>query len=111
VDALLDFTIALESLLLPDDPVAGHGDLTYRFQIHGALYLADSATMPREVARQLRDIYVMRSRVVHGRKYPGHQELAAAHDNARELAARGLLRAVNEGFPDAGHFRGLLLGN
>src|ERR1700729_2581511 len=57
VDALLDFTIALESLLLPDDRVAGQGDLTYRFQIHGALYLADSAFSPRKVARQLRDIY------------------------------------------------------
>jgi Apea-like HEPN len=111
VDALLDFTIALESLLLPDDPVAGHGDLTYRFQMHGALYLSDSTIGPRELARQLRDIYVMRSRVVHGRKYPSHQELSAACDSARELAARGLLRGVNEGFPDADHFRGLILGD
>jgi len=39
-DAILDFTIALEALLLPYDRNARRGDLGYRFHIHGAHYLA-----------------------------------------------------------------------
>jgi hypothetical protein len=35
-DAVLDFTIALEALLLPYDEKARHGDLGYRFRVHGA---------------------------------------------------------------------------
>lgn len=39
-DAVLDFVIALESLLLPYDENARLGDLGYRFRMHGAHYLA-----------------------------------------------------------------------
>jgi hypothetical protein len=109
-DALLDFTITLEALLLPDDPDARRTEMTYRFQMHGALYLANDAAGRHAVARQLRDIYGMRSRVVHGRSYPSPGELNAARDSARELASHGLLRAVHEGFPDADAFRQLILG-
>ena len=39
-DAILDFSIALESLLLPYDSQTRHSDLSYRFRLHGAHYLA-----------------------------------------------------------------------
>jgi hypothetical protein len=41
----------------------------------------------------------MRSRLVHGGKYPSLDEIKTARDDAQELARRGLLRAVQQGFP------------
>jgi hypothetical protein len=46
-DAVLDFAIALEALLLPYDENARHADLSYRFRMHGAHFLADEATSVR----------------------------------------------------------------
>jgi hypothetical protein len=76
-----------------------------------AHYLAQDADGRREVFRQLRDIYVTRSGLVHGgRSYPSAALLNAARDNAYELAGRGLLRAVHHGFPTAVEFNAMILG-
>ncbi len=69
-DAVLDFTIALEALLLPYDTNAKRGELGYRFRVHGAHYLASTAADRATTFKQLGDIYEMRSRLVHGGKYP-----------------------------------------
>lgn len=105
-DAILDFTIALEALLLPYDGNARHGDLGYRFRIHGAHFIADSIPERQTTARQLSTIYSMRSRLVHGGRYPTSEEIKSA----RDLARRGLLRAVNDSFPDAETFNRRTLG-
>jgi hypothetical protein len=107
IDALLDFTIALEALLLPDD---SRGDLGYRFRIHGAHYLAREPCDREGAAEQLQEIYRMRSRLVHGGKYPDQARIAAMHDTAREYVRRGLLRAVHEGFPSSEVFAQMALG-
>jgi hypothetical protein len=109
-DAVLDFTIALEALLLPYDENARHGDLSYRFRMHGAHYLADDPAQRATLARKLSGIYEMRSRLVHGGKYPALGEIKTARDEARELARRGLLRAVQKGFPTAAAFNQMILG-
>jgi hypothetical protein len=109
-DAVLDFTIALEALLLPSDSDARHGELGYRFQVHGAHYLSPSAAQRHAVAGQLSTIYRTRSRLVHGGKYPGPGEITTAGDCARGLASRGLLRAVHEGFPTREMFRQMVFG-
>jgi hypothetical protein len=109
-DAVLDFTIALEALLLPYDENARYGDLSYRFRMHGAHYLADDPAQRAALVRKLSGIYEMRSRLVHGGKYPSLDEIKAARDDARELARRGLLRAVQEGFPTAAAFNQMILG-
>ena len=109
-DAVLDFTIALEALLLPYDENTRRGDLGYRFRIHGAHYLAESVSERREIARQLSRIYEMRSRLVHGAKYPDRVQIREAHDIALALARRGLLRAVRDGFPTAPTFNEMVLG-
>ena len=109
-DALIDFTIALESLLLPYDEAARHGDLSYRFRIHGAHYLAESHDDRKEVFKKLRGIYEMRSRLVHGARYPTVSEITATRDVAYELARRGLHRAVHHGFPTAKAFNAMALG-
>ena len=109
-DAVLDFTIALEALLLPYDEKARYGDLGYRFRMHGAHYLADDPAQRTALARKLSGIYEMRSRLVHGGKYPSLDEIMTARDDARELARRGLLRAVQRGFPAAAAFNQMILG-
>jgi hypothetical protein len=109
-DAVLDFTIALEALLLPYDENARHGDLGYRFRLHGAYFLAEASDERPAIARQLSSIYNIRSRLVHGGKYPDQTEIAAVRDQARELARRGLLRAVHQGFPTAKVFNHMILG-
>lgn len=109
VDALLDFVIALEALLLPYDAETRTGDLSYRFRAHGAVYLAPSVLERTETWKQLQALYNLRSRAVHGQAYPSGTEVHDATATARRLAAHGLLRAVHDGFPDPPAFRKLLL--
>jgi hypothetical protein len=52
----------------------------------------------------------MRSRLVHGGKYPSLDEIKTARDDARDLARRGLLSAVLRGFPAAREFNQMILG-
>ena len=111
VDAVLDFTIALEALLLPYDPDTRRGDLSYRFRMHGAHHLDEDAADRRVLFRRLRDIYDMRSRLVHGGKYPEKGEIRMIRENAHDLARRGLLRAVRGSFPDAETFNRMVLGS
>ena len=53
VDGLLDLVIALESLLLPYDEDARHGDLSFRFRLHGALWIEGNGVpaVPTEAAQ------------------------------------------------------------
>jgi Apea-like HEPN len=109
-DAVLDFTIALEALLLPYDEDARRSDLGYRFRIHGAHYLADNPADRRAVAKRLTDIYETRSRLVHGGNYPDRTRISAIRDTAEEFVCSGLLRAVHKGFPTANAFKKMILG-
>jgi hypothetical protein len=109
-DAILDFTIVLESLLLPYDEDTRRGELGYRFRIHGAHYLANSALDRLDLAQQLATVYRLRSRLVHGGQYPNRDELIAGRTIAYQLARRGLLRAVGEGFPSSAQLTRMALG-
>jgi hypothetical protein len=110
-DAVLDFTIALEALLLPYDEAARHGDLGYRFRMHGAHYLTENAADRHPAARQLGDIYETRSRLVHGGKYPDRALITTTRHVAEGFARYGLLRAVLQGFPTAAVFNRMILGS
>ena len=107
VDAILDSMIGLEALLVPG---SNPGDISYRFSIHGAHYLADHVSGRESIRGQLRDIYKMRNNFVHGNKYPKHTEIAATRLNAENLLRNGLLRAIYEGFPTPETFAQMLLG-
>lgn len=109
VDSLLDFVICLEAILLPSDPEARRGDLSYRFRVHGAHLLGDPADR-RPTWRALRGLYETRSRLVHGAKYPDRREIRAQADVARDLAARACRHAVRNGFPTADDFNSAVLG-
>jgi hypothetical protein len=110
VDGILDFVIALESLLLPYDEDARRGDLGYRFRLHGAHYLSRVKSERPAIAKQLTDLYSLRSQLVHGGKYPNPNEINTGWDDAKRLARLGLYRAVTEGFPTAAQFKAMLLG-
>lgn len=109
-DAILDFTIALESLLLPYDEDARRGDLGYRFRMHGAHYLESSPDQRKLTLKKLGKIYEVRSRLVHGGKYPSQETIIETRTDAYDLARRGLLRAIREGFPRPETFKAMLLG-
>lgn len=109
-DSLIDFGIALEALLLPYDGDSGNSNLSYRFRLHGAYFIPDSPAERRQVFRTLRKLYDMRSSLVHGSGRPDPSEAQASAVEARRLAARGLLKAVRNGFPDAIEFNRLVLG-
>ena len=114
-DAMLDFTVALEALLLPYDIHARDSNLAARFRDHGTCFLAAGSSQRAVIRERLGRIYKVRSRLVHGdggkhRTYPGPDEISRARDDARELAQRGLLRAVHEGFPTAEAFNQMVTG-
>jgi hypothetical protein len=110
VDGVLDFVIALESLLLPFDENARRGDLGYRFRIHGAHLLSATKSERRQNARRLSDLYNLRSRLVHGSSYPSAADIEAGWNSAKEFARRGLYRAVMDRFPTAEQFNRMTLG-
>lgn len=109
-DALVDFVVALEALLLPygDDQ---RTEMSFRFRLHGAHFLAGNPIERPLLYRQLEQLYVIRSRMVHGGRPPAPEEVQVAVKNAHSLAARGLLKAVSQGFPDGTHFKRAVLGD
>lgn len=61
-DRLIDYTIALESVLLPDV----RDELSFRFQMRGAWLLGSDGRQRRVWGERLREIYEARSAIVHG---------------------------------------------
>ncbi len=62
-DALVDYVIGLESLLGADDE---RTELSYRFRVRGAVVLSKEKNERRRYLRDLRSLYDLRSRIVHG---------------------------------------------
>ena len=108
-DALVDFVVSLEALLLPyaDDQ---RTEMSFRFRLHGAHFIAGNPAEKPVLYRQLEQLYSIRSRMVHGGKPPAPEEVQTAAKNAQSLAARGLLKAVSQGFPDSAYFKRAVLG-
>ncbi|MGW0495772.1 hypothetical protein ACWD0Z_10185 [Streptomyces sp. NPDC003007] len=110
VESLLDFVISLEAILLPRDGQVGHSDLSYRFRVHGAHYLASTADERHDVYKRMGDLYGLRSTLVHGGKYPDDAKIREARGDAESFARKALNRALREGFPGAYTFLDLVLG-
>jgi hypothetical protein len=108
-DGILDFAIALEALLLPYDEDARRGDLSYRFRIHGGYFLSGIKNERGKVARQLTELYNLRSRLVHGAHYPAPADIDSGWATARHFAQRGLCRAIADRFPTAETFKKMIL--
>jgi hypothetical protein len=109
VDALVDFVVCLEAILLPDDPESRRSDLSYRFRLHGAYFIAETPGRLRPIWRDLRDLYNSRSRLVHGGGFPDPREIGRETLIARRLAARAVRKGLREGFPDSNYFNSAML--
>lgn len=92
--AFLDFAIALEGALLKGIK----NELSYRFSLYGALFLRDEID-PRETFRRLKNIYDVRSSLVHGSRVRESDREQAELD-AADLTKQILLKAIETGWPD-----------
>lgn len=91
--SLLDFAIALEAALLGDT----NAELAYRFRLYGALYLRTERD-PADTWAQLKDIYSVRSNLVHGSPVTSAKR-RAAEVLAKDLATAVIKRAIEAGWP------------
>jgi hypothetical protein len=92
--AFLDLVIALETALLTEATT----ELSYKFSLYGALYLRDEYD-PRETFNRLKNIYRVRSKLVHeGRITPDASQ--KANRDASELARVVTRKAIESGWPE-----------
>ena len=101
--AFLDLATALEAVLLE----GARTELAYRFRLYGALFLAPERE-PSETVMQLKEVYEVRSRLVHGTPVPPPR-LRAAEAMARTLATAVGRKAVENSWPAAGQLDELAL--
>lgn len=95
VDVLLDSVVALEALLLADTS----GELSYRFALRGACWLAQDIDTRTRLYKELHDLYVLRSKVVHGSKFPDRSHIVETAERATGLAQQMLLKGLRKGWP------------
>jgi hypothetical protein len=95
-DAIIDFAIALESVLLQGEKA----ELALRFRLCGAYFLEPhDADTRRAISQQLRELYRVRSEIVHGDQRRSLQAVEAVRAQARALAAQTLVKGLQEGWP------------
>jgi hypothetical protein len=99
----LDFAIALEAALLGGATT----ELAYRFSLYGALFLQDDRDTDEAFAK-LKNIYDVRSKLVHGSRIRREARTAAEQD-ARELTRAVVKKSVEQGWPDAKKLDGFAL--
>jgi Apea-like HEPN len=105
-DSVIDYVIALESVLL----TGANQELSFRFRLFGGRYLAAGSESPRAILAELKDLYELRSNLVHGSKFPTPAAVGAAASRSRELAARALLKCLAHGWPTLRGFEDVALG-
>jgi hypothetical protein len=86
--SVLELVVALEALLLPYDRDTRHSDLSYRFRVHGAYYLSTDPSKRLDTAVKMKNLYELRSQLVHGGKYPDAMKIQRAREDGLELARR-----------------------
>jgi Apea-like HEPN len=91
--SFIDLATALEAALLPRTTT----ELTYRFRLYGALFLAPEHD-PEETVAQLKDVYKVRSDLVHGTPVRA-ERLRGAEATARTLSTAVALKAIETGWP------------
>jgi hypothetical protein len=89
----LDFAIALEATLLEGEKT----ELAYRFRLYGALFLNPERD-PDETFEKLKNIYDVRSSLVHGSRLKVEKRSAAERD-AADLAGLITKKAIESGWP------------
>ncbi|OQW31289.1 MAG: hypothetical protein A4E19_20175 [Nitrospira sp. SG-bin1] len=106
-DKLIDFVIAIEGFLLPPGK---EGEYRFKFGLYGAWYLATDQTEREILFKKLQEIYDMRSIIVHGSVPESEPSIREKAANARELAAKFLIKALEQGWPSHETLKQLALG-
>jgi hypothetical protein len=87
-EAFLLFTVALESLLLDNQEKQ---QLRYRFAVRGAHLLGDNLKSKRDISRALKDLYDLRSAMVHS----GSTDITDSNrDTVRHFARMAIYRVL-----------------
>lgn len=95
-DAVLDYAIALEAVLLPETKDT---ELRYRFSLFGAWFLGRDREDRARLFKRFESIYDARSSIVHGSWFRKPEELEQVATSARELTAAVLRRALIHDWP------------
>jgi len=106
-DKLIDFVIAIEGFLLPPGK---EGEYRFKFGLYGAWYLAADPTEREILFKRLQEIYDRRSIIVHGSIPEAGPSIMEKAANARELAAKFLIQALEQGWPSHETLKQLALG-
>lgn len=101
----LDYAIGLEAALVGGVTT----ELAYRFSLNGAIFLSDERD-PKVTFESLRNIYAVRSKLVHGAPIKPAAR-ATAEADAADLARAVAKRAVESGWPDDASLRDRALGS
>jgi hypothetical protein len=91
----LDLVIALEAALLG----GAQSELRYRFGLYGALFLRRERD-PSATVKDLRDVYDIRSKLVHGTPISAEKR-HAGEELARDLPTAVIRAAIETGWPQA----------
>jgi len=104
-DALVDFVIALEAVLLPPESadVRRDGELRFRLSLNGARLLGSETQQRRQIWKDLRRVYDERSSIVHG-GILDQQVISELFPVARRLAADVLRHGLTNGWPTSSDF-------
>ena len=102
-DRILDVAIALEQMYEVDP-----GEISFKLRARAACFLADNAAQRKRIFRQIRDVYNLRSAVVHSRrpsrkskKLLTPQHMTDTFENGFALARDTLMKLLDQGPPDS----------
>jgi hypothetical protein len=105
-DAILDYAIALEAVLLP-----GISDeVSFRFSLHGALLLEATLATRKNIQKQFKTLYGARCKLAHGEEGGTTKKFTGLAPDARDLCSRALIKSLRDGWPTQGFFDDLVLG-
>jgi hypothetical protein len=111
-EAIVDYTVALEALFLGGSEV---GEARRRFALNGAAYAGSTHSEKKRLYRELSNIYLARSTMVHGVDPATKQtkkvmaDLPTIRDQACAIGRISLRKALANGWPDENTFLDLLL--
>ena len=105
-DAILDYAIALEALLLP-----GISDeVSFRFSLHGALLLEATFAARKETQKRFKRLYAARCKLAHGEEGGTSKKFTDLTPEARDLCSRALIKTLRSTWPTKAFFDALVLG-
>jgi len=105
-ESLIDYVIALEAMLLS----AGSSSKSYPLRLHGAYFLGSNAEERNAISRDLGEIYKLRNALVHGDGSAFcRKDLSEISAKARELSAKMIVKALEQGWPSEDSLRSAVL--